>query len=80
MWARKKTDSLNFEVPKQGKACNLFYLSFWMTENGRKKSQLITFRQGMRMVMSHEPYVKLVIGFLFTSLAFMVTLTFSICL
>uniref|UniRef100_A0A8D3C7F9 Major facilitator superfamily domain containing 2aa n=1 Tax=Scophthalmus maximus TaxID=52904 RepID=A0A8D3C7F9_SCOMX len=39
--------------------------------NGRKRSNLLTFRQGMWLVMSHGPYVKLVIGFLFTSLAFM---------
>ncbi|XP_019940520.2 sodium-dependent lysophosphatidylcholine symporter 1-B-like isoform X1 [Paralichthys olivaceus] len=39
-------------------------------ESGFKKSNL-TFRQGLWMVMSHGPYVKLVIGFLFTSLAFM---------
>ncbi|XP_035529804.1 sodium-dependent lysophosphatidylcholine symporter 1-B-like [Morone saxatilis] len=40
-------------------------------ENGRKRSQLLTFRQGLWLVMSHGPYIKLVIGFLFTSLAFM---------
>ncbi|XP_059209292.1 sodium-dependent lysophosphatidylcholine symporter 1-B-like [Centropristis striata] len=39
-------------------------------ETGRKKPHL-TFRQGLWVVMSHEPYIKLVIGFLFTSLAFM---------
>ncbi|XP_068437196.1 sodium-dependent lysophosphatidylcholine symporter 1-B-like [Clinocottus analis] len=39
-------------------------------ESGRKKTQL-TFRQGLWLVMSYGPYVKLVIGFLFTSLAFM---------
>ncbi|XP_029317170.1 sodium-dependent lysophosphatidylcholine symporter 1-B-like [Cottoperca gobio] len=39
-------------------------------ECGRKKT-LLTFRQGMWLVMSHGPYVRLVIGFLFTSLAFM---------
>ncbi|TNN87132.1 Sodium-dependent lysophosphatidylcholine symporter 1-B [Liparis tanakae] len=39
-------------------------------ENGRKKT-LLTFRQGLWLVMSYGPYVKLVIGFLFTSLAFM---------
>ncbi|KAK5857213.1 hypothetical protein PBY51_010471 [Eleginops maclovinus] len=39
-------------------------------DNGRKKT-LLTFRQGICLVMSHGPYVKLVIGFLFTSLAFM---------
>ncbi|XP_040917307.1 sodium-dependent lysophosphatidylcholine symporter 1-B-like [Toxotes jaculatrix] len=40
-------------------------------ESGHKKSNPLTFRQGLWMVMSHEPYLKLVIGFLFTSLAFM---------
>ncbi|XP_042357371.1 sodium-dependent lysophosphatidylcholine symporter 1-B-like [Plectropomus leopardus] len=39
-------------------------------ESGRKKSQL-SFLQGLWLVMSHGPYLKLVIGFLFTSLAFM---------
>ncbi|XP_056283253.1 sodium-dependent lysophosphatidylcholine symporter 1-B-like [Pseudoliparis swirei] len=39
-------------------------------ENGSKKT-LLTFRQGLWLVMSYGPYVKLVIGFLFTSLAFM---------
>lgn len=39
----------------------------------------LTFRQGLWLVMSHGPYIKLVIGFLFTSLAFMVTLCFIIC-
>ncbi|XP_037603023.1 sodium-dependent lysophosphatidylcholine symporter 1-B-like [Sebastes umbrosus] len=39
-------------------------------ESQRKKT-LLTFRQGLWLVMSHGPYVKLVIGFLFTSLAFM---------
>ncbi|XP_071755883.1 sodium-dependent lysophosphatidylcholine symporter 1-B-like isoform X1 [Centroberyx gerrardi] len=40
-------------------------------ESGRIKSEPITFWQGMRLVMGHGPYVKLVMGFLFTSLAFM---------
>uniref|UniRef100_A0A665W5E5 Major facilitator superfamily domain containing 2A n=1 Tax=Echeneis naucrates TaxID=173247 RepID=A0A665W5E5_ECHNA len=40
-------------------------------ESRQKKSVPLTFRQGLWMVMSHTPYVKLVIGFLFTSLAFM---------
>jgi hypothetical protein len=31
------------------------------------------FFQGLRLVMSHGPYVKLIAGFLFTSLAFMVS-------
>ncbi|XP_005742877.1 sodium-dependent lysophosphatidylcholine symporter 1-B-like [Pundamilia nyererei] len=40
-------------------------------ETGRDKSEPLTFAQGLRLVMCHGPYVKLVIGFLFTSLAFM---------
>lgn len=31
------------------------------------------FFQGLRLVMGHGPYVKLIAGFLFTSLAFMVS-------
>lgn len=49
-----------------------------MTESGSKKSQPLTYSQGLRMVMGHGPYVRLVIGFLFTSLAFMVTQGFII--
>uniref|UniRef100_A0A671XIW7 MFSD2 lysolipid transporter A, lysophospholipid n=1 Tax=Sparus aurata TaxID=8175 RepID=A0A671XIW7_SPAAU len=40
-------------------------------ETIRKNSMPLTFRQGLWLVMSHGPYIKLVIGFLFTSLAFM---------
>ncbi|XP_056248993.1 sodium-dependent lysophosphatidylcholine symporter 1-B-like [Seriola aureovittata] len=40
-------------------------------ESRHKKSVPLTFRQGLWLVVSHTPYVKLVIGFLFTSLAFM---------
>lgn len=40
-------------------------------DTGRKKSTALTFQQGLWLVMSHGPYVKLVISFLFTSLAFM---------
>ncbi|TKS86560.1 Sodium-dependent lysophosphatidylcholine symporter 1-B [Collichthys lucidus] len=40
-------------------------------ESMKKRSQLLTFRQGLWLVMSYGPYIKLVIGFLFTSLAFM---------
>ncbi|XP_032356433.1 sodium-dependent lysophosphatidylcholine symporter 1-B isoform X1 [Etheostoma spectabile] len=39
-------------------------------ESGRKVSHL-TFCQGLWLVMGYGPYIKLVIGFLFTSLAFM---------
>uniref|UniRef100_A0AAR2LGT8 Major facilitator superfamily (MFS) profile domain-containing protein n=1 Tax=Pygocentrus nattereri TaxID=42514 RepID=A0AAR2LGT8_PYGNA len=35
------------------------------------KSEPMSFFQGIRLVMGHGPYVKLVMGFLFTSLAFM---------
>uniref|UniRef100_A0A8C5BQU8 Major facilitator superfamily domain containing 2A n=1 Tax=Gadus morhua TaxID=8049 RepID=A0A8C5BQU8_GADMO len=37
----------------------------------QKKAKPITFCQGLRLVMGHGPYVKLVLGFLFISLAFM---------
>ncbi|KAM4624796.1 sodium-dependent lysophosphatidylcholine symporter 1-B-like [Polymixia lowei] len=40
-------------------------------ESGRIKSEPITFCRGLRLVMGHGPYIKLVMGFLFTSLAFM---------
>ena len=33
----------------------------------------MSFFQGMKLVMGHGPYAKLVMGFLFTSLAFMVS-------
>ncbi|XP_035286766.1 sodium-dependent lysophosphatidylcholine symporter 1-B isoform X2 [Anguilla anguilla] len=36
-----------------------------------KSERPMSFFQGMRLVMGHGPYVKLVMGFLFTSLAFM---------
>ncbi|KAJ0062628.1 hypothetical protein NL108_004240, partial [Boleophthalmus pectinirostris] len=40
-------------------------------DNGEKKSAPLTFQRGLWLVMSHSSYVKLVISFLFTSLAFM---------
>ncbi|KAM9842977.1 sodium-dependent lysophosphatidylcholine symporter 1-B-like [Aulostomus maculatus] len=40
-------------------------------ESERKKTPPLTFRHGLWLVISHEPYIKLVIGFLFTSLAFL---------
>ncbi|KAM6968504.1 sodium-dependent lysophosphatidylcholine symporter 1-B-like [Tautogolabrus adspersus] len=40
-------------------------------ETSRKKTEPLSFSQGLWMVMSYGPYIKLVIGFLFTSLAFM---------
>uniref|UniRef100_A0A8C0WBA9 Sodium-dependent lysophosphatidylcholine symporter 1 n=1 Tax=Castor canadensis TaxID=51338 RepID=A0A8C0WBA9_CASCN len=36
-----------------------------------QKAEPMPFFQGLRLVMSHGPYVKLIAGFLFTSLAFM---------
>lgn len=33
--------------------------------------QSVSFWQGLKLVMSHRPYIKLIAGFLFTSLAFM---------
>ncbi|XP_073340433.1 sodium-dependent lysophosphatidylcholine symporter 1-B-like isoform X2 [Pagrus major] len=49
----------------------VLFLGVKEKETVRKNSQHLTFRQGLWLVMSHEPYIKLVIGFLFTSLAFM---------
>ncbi|CAL8294667.1 unnamed protein product [Merluccius merluccius] len=40
-------------------------------ESSRPRSQPMSFFQGMKLVMKHGPYAKLVMGFLFTSLAFM---------
>ncbi|XP_072313368.1 sodium-dependent lysophosphatidylcholine symporter 1-B-like [Eucyclogobius newberryi] len=40
-------------------------------DNRLKRSAPLTFQKGLWLVLSHGPYVKLVIGFLFTSLAFM---------
>ncbi|XP_055512320.1 sodium-dependent lysophosphatidylcholine symporter 1-B [Leucoraja erinacea] len=37
----------------------------------RKTQKPFSFWKGLKLVMSHGPYVKLIIGFLFTSLAFM---------
>ncbi|XP_039993975.1 sodium-dependent lysophosphatidylcholine symporter 1-B-like [Xiphias gladius] len=52
-------------------AAILFFGVKEQKESRRKKSDPLTFRQGLWLVMSHGPYVQLVIGFLFTSLAFM---------
>uniref|UniRef100_A0AAY5K9V1 Major facilitator superfamily domain containing 2A n=1 Tax=Esox lucius TaxID=8010 RepID=A0AAY5K9V1_ESOLU len=40
-------------------------------ESGRLKMEPMSFFDGVKMVMGYGPYVKLVMGFLFTSLAFM---------
>uniref|UniRef100_A0A669CYR6 MFSD2 lysolipid transporter A, lysophospholipid n=1 Tax=Oreochromis niloticus TaxID=8128 RepID=A0A669CYR6_ORENI len=52
-------------------AAILFFGVKEQKETGRDKSEPLTFAQGLRLVMCHGPYIKLVIGFLFTSLAFM---------
>ncbi|KAM9416200.1 sodium-dependent lysophosphatidylcholine symporter 1-B-like isoform 1-T1 [Salvelinus alpinus] len=40
-------------------------------ESSRPRSEPMSFWQGIGLVMGHGPYVRLVMGFLFTSLAFM---------
>uniref|UniRef100_A0A4W5JI04 MFSD2 lysolipid transporter A, lysophospholipid b n=1 Tax=Hucho hucho TaxID=62062 RepID=A0A4W5JI04_9TELE len=47
-------------------------------ESSRPRSELMSFWQGIGLVMGHGPYVKLVMGFLFTSLAFMSVIPFMI--
>lgn len=38
-----------------------------------QQTKPMSFFPGLRLVMSHGPYIKLIAGFLFTSLAFMVS-------
>lgn len=38
-----------------------------------QQAEPMSFLRGLRLVMSHGPYIKLIAGFLFTSLAFMVS-------
>lgn len=38
-----------------------------------QQAEPMSFFRGLRLVMSHGPYIKLIAGFLFTSLAFMVS-------
>lgn len=50
------------------------YCSLWSPEAYEtQQAEPITFFRGLRLVMSHGPYIKLIAGFLFTSLAFMVS-------
>uniref|UniRef100_A0A8D3E2I2 MFSD2 lysolipid transporter A, lysophospholipid b n=1 Tax=Scophthalmus maximus TaxID=52904 RepID=A0A8D3E2I2_SCOMX len=44
---------------------------FLLSESCRPRSEPMSFFQGIKLVMGHGPYAKLVMGFLFTSLAFM---------
>lgn len=53
---------------------NDFPLSF-SDQGGLKAQKHVSFQTGLRLVMGHGPYVKLVLAFLFTSLAFMVRKT-----
>lgn len=47
---------------------------FWPSEPYEtQQAEPMSFFRGLRLVMSHGPYVKLIAGFLFTSLAFMVS-------
>lgn len=52
---------------------HLIWPLFFLTETCRVRTEPMPFFQGIRMVMGHGPYAKLVMGFLFTSLAFMVS-------
>lgn len=44
-----------------------------LAETSKVQSKHMSFFRGIRLVMGHGPYAKLVMGFLFTSLAFMVS-------
>lgn len=52
-------------------AC-LFLCSFLLPDSCRLRSEPMSFFQGIKLVMGHGPYAKLVMVFLFTSLGFMV--------
>lgn len=59
---------------------SFFTFAFFLhPEFCRVGSEPISFFQGIKLVMGHGPYVKLVIGFLFTSLAFMVRIDTDLC-
>lgn len=63
MLSLKQTDSFTFSLP-------IFLVS---SESGHLKADRpMSFFEGLRLVIGFGPYVKLVMGFLFTSLAFMV--------
>uniref|UniRef100_A0A8K9X3Y7 MFSD2 lysolipid transporter A, lysophospholipid b n=1 Tax=Oncorhynchus mykiss TaxID=8022 RepID=A0A8K9X3Y7_ONCMY len=59
-----------------GAICSIYVLCAVVLFFGvkeKKGKKLMSFWQGIGLVMGHGPYVRLVMGFLFTSLAFMVT-------
>ncbi|XP_039942255.1 sodium-dependent lysophosphatidylcholine symporter 1 isoform X2 [Hirundo rustica] len=43
-----------------------------------RSDEPVSFFQGLKLVMNHGPYIKLIAGFLFTSLAFMLSATLTI--
>lgn len=49
-----------------------FFFVFFHPDCCRPRSEPMSFFQGIKLVMGHGPYAKLVTVFLFTSLAFMV--------
>lgn len=52
----------------------LLYCPLWLPEPCETQQvKQIPFFRGLRLVMSHGPYVKVIAAFLFTSLAFMVS-------
>uniref|UniRef100_A0A8C1KAF9 Major facilitator superfamily domain containing 2ab n=1 Tax=Cyprinus carpio TaxID=7962 RepID=A0A8C1KAF9_CYPCA len=56
-----------------GVICSIYFVCAMVLFFGtcRVRTEPMSFFQGIRMVMGHGPYFKLVMGFLFTSLAFM---------
>uniref|UniRef100_A0A8C7CXZ7 MFSD2 lysolipid transporter A, lysophospholipid b n=1 Tax=Oncorhynchus kisutch TaxID=8019 RepID=A0A8C7CXZ7_ONCKI len=55
-----------------GAICSIYVLCAVVLFFGvKEKKELMSFWQGIGLVMGHGPYVRLVMGFLFTSLAFM---------
>lgn len=58
-------------------AFNDFLLSF-SDRGGLKAQKHVSFKTGLWLVMGYGPYVKLVLTFLFTSLAFLVIKTLEI--
>ncbi|KAM6912156.1 uncharacterized protein FYW49_010658 [Xenentodon cancila] len=52
-------------------AAGLFLGVKELKEIRQKKAEPLSFRQGLLMILTHEPYIKLICSFLFTSLSFM---------
>lgn len=48
-------------------------LLFLVASIALQSEESVSFFQGLKLVMNHGPYIKLIAGFLFTSLAFMVS-------